>query len=115
MLDCSLNVRLLPSALKSKEQIRAHTLDEHAGPSWRELLHMLTNIISQSFQVTAAYDFHRQEPGELEFCQGDVITVTEWLDRNWWRGTVNGRSGVFPSNHVNVPADISQKMRLPGQ
>lgn len=71
---------------------------------------MLVDIPMESFQVQAAYDFRRQEPGELEFSHGDIITVTEWMDRNWWRGTCNNQSGIFPSNHVNVPPHIAQKL-----
>nr|CAB3250834.1 protein enhancer of sevenless 2B [Phallusia mammillata] len=73
---------------------------------------LLVDIPIESFKVQAAYDFHRQEPGELEFCQGDIITVTEWMDRNWWRGNLNGRTGIFPSNHVNVPSHVAQKLNL---
>ncbi|CAK8689128.1 unnamed protein product [Clavelina lepadiformis] len=73
---------------------------------------LLADIPMQSFQVRAAYDFRRQEPGELEFSQSDVITVVEWTDKNWWRGTVGGHMGVFPSNHVEVPRDLAIKMGL---
>nr|XP_002131475.1 protein enhancer of sevenless 2B [Ciona intestinalis] len=71
---------------------------------------MLVDLPVENFKVQAAYDFRRQEPGELEFCQGDIITVTEWMDKNWWRGSVNNCTGIFPSNHVIVPPHIAQKM-----
>jgi len=71
---------------------------------------MLIDIPMESFKVQAAYDFRRQETGELEFSHGDIITVTEWMDKNWWRGTCNGQTGIFPSNHVNVPDHICRKM-----
>jgi len=64
----------------------------------------------QSFPVRALFDFHRQEPGELEFSAGDVITVLEWSDRNWWRGTFRNNQGIFPSNHVHVPPNIVERL-----
>lgn len=64
----------------------------------------------QTFTVRAAFDFHRQEAGELEFRKGDIITVTECKDKNWWSGSLQGQVGIFPSNYVEIPADI--KMRL---
>uniref|UniRef100_H2YNL4 Growth factor receptor-bound protein 2 n=1 Tax=Ciona savignyi TaxID=51511 RepID=H2YNL4_CIOSA len=73
---------------------------------------MLVDLPIESFKVQAAYDFRQQEAGELEFCQGDIITVTEWMDKNWWRGTLNNNSGIFPSNHVHVPPNVAQKMGI---
>ena len=69
----------------------------------------------QSFEVRALYDFRQQEAGELEFNRDDVVTVTEWSDKNWWRGQVtrsdgNVESGIFPSNHVQVPPNIAEKL-----
>lgn len=64
-------------------------------------------LIEQVFQVTAEYDFHREEQGELSFSRGDIITVNEHADSNWWRGTLHGRTGIFPRNHVRVPDHLS--------
>ena len=35
---------------------------------------------------------------QLCFKKGDVITVTQCIDGGWWEGTLNGRTGWFPSN-----------------
>ena len=45
-----------------------------------------------SFTVTAIYDFTPQEPGELPFKRHDVITMIDWKDEHWWRGTLQGRT-----------------------
>eukprot|EP00035_Acanthoeca_spectabilis_P020277 m.432017 g.432017 ORF g.432017 m.432017 type:complete len:247 (-) comp17381_c0_seq1:74-814(-) len=50
--------------------------------------------------VTALYAFEPQESGELRFKKGDVITVTEDTDENWWKGTCNGEAGMFPASYV---------------
>lgn len=50
--------------------------------------------------VQALYDFAPQEPGELEFRRGDVITVTDRTDQHWWHGEIGNRRGLFPSTYV---------------
>ncbi|GFR71101.1 rho guanine nucleotide exchange factor 7, partial [Elysia marginata] len=37
---------------------------------------------------------------KLCFKKGDVITVTQCVDGGWWEGTLNGRTGWFPSNYT---------------
>ncbi|XP_053966778.1 growth factor receptor-bound protein 2 isoform X1 [Anastrepha ludens] len=50
--------------------------------------------------VQALYDFVPQESGELDFRRGDVITVTDRSDENWWNGEIGNRKGIFPSTYV---------------
>jgi len=50
--------------------------------------------------VRALYDFTPQEPGELEFRRGDIITVTDHSDENWWCGLLGNRKGQFPATYV---------------
>uniref|UniRef100_A0A914EGM1 Uncharacterized protein n=1 Tax=Acrobeloides nanus TaxID=290746 RepID=A0A914EGM1_9BILA len=50
--------------------------------------------------VQALFDFAPQEPGELAFKRGDVITVTSREDENWWEGTLQGKRGMFPATYV---------------
>lgn len=47
----------------------------------------------------ALYDFQASEPTDLDLKAGDKIWVTEAVD-DWWKGTCNGRSGIFPANYV---------------
>lgn len=35
---------------------------------------------------------------ELSFDEGDVIYVTE-QEGEWWKGSVNGRTGILPANY----------------
>ncbi|KAI7874133.1 SH3-domain-containing protein [Lichtheimia hyalospora FSU 10163] len=48
----------------------------------------------------ALYDFNGPNPQDLSFRQGEIIQVTEYVNNDWWRGTLNGRTGLFPSNYV---------------
>ncbi|KAF7729541.1 hypothetical protein EC973_004215 [Apophysomyces ossiformis] len=49
----------------------------------------------------ALYDFRGENPAaDLSFNKGDIIQVTEYVNNDWWRGSLHGRSGMFPSNYV---------------
>ena len=46
--------------------------------------------------VTAEYDFEPQEDGELRLRKGDIVSILDMTDTNWWHGICNSREGVFP-------------------
>ncbi|KAI8338520.1 SH3 domain-containing protein [Chlamydoabsidia padenii] len=50
--------------------------------------------------VEAMYDFHGQNSEDLSFQRGDIIQVTEHVNNDWWKGTLRGRTGLFPSTYV---------------
>ena len=52
----------------------------------------------------ALYDFTDGEsPDDLIFEKGDVIRVTQHIDEEWARGTVDGRfEGLFPKMYVEM-------------
>lgn len=56
-------------------------------------------------RVRALYDFVPSEPGELDFKRGDVIAVLESVYKDWWRGSLKGKTGIFPLNYVEKLAD----------
>ena len=55
------------------------------------------NIVTR---VRALYTFEPTEPGELAFDKGDVIKVVDRGYKDWWRGQIKGRTGIFPVNYV---------------
>lgn len=56
-------------------------------------------------RVRALFDFVPSEPGELEFKKGDIIAVLESVYKDWWRGSLRGKTGIFPLNYVEKLAD----------
>ncbi|VDK41697.1 unnamed protein product [Anisakis simplex] len=72
--------------------------------------HEDTNIATAAATTTSAdenegewyialYDFKATEPTDLDLKAGDRILVSETSD-DWWKGTCNQRSGIFPANYV---------------
>ena len=48
----------------------------------------------------ALYSYAGQHDDELAFNAGDVITLISKDEEAWWKGEIDGRQGVFPSNYV---------------
>ncbi|XP_052785273.1 rho guanine nucleotide exchange factor 7-like isoform X3 [Mya arenaria] len=51
-------------------------------------------------RVKALYNFKGANNDELCYLKGDIITVTQAIEGGWWEGTLNGKTGWFPSNYV---------------
>ncbi|NXP16852.1 SH319 protein, partial [Scytalopus superciliaris] len=53
-------------------------------------------------KARALYDFHGENEDELSFKAGDMITELESVDEDWMSGEIQGRSGIFPKNFVQI-------------
>ncbi|XP_047489051.1 rho guanine nucleotide exchange factor 7-like isoform X1 [Penaeus chinensis] len=50
--------------------------------------------------VEALYSFKGKNNDELCFRKGDIITVTQREEGGWWEGTLDDKTGWFPSNYT---------------
>ncbi|XP_064862381.1 rho guanine nucleotide exchange factor 7-like [Oncorhynchus nerka] len=50
--------------------------------------------------VKARFNFEQTNEDELSFNKSDVINVTRQEEGGWWEGSLNGKTGWFPSNYV---------------
>lgn len=64
----------------------------HQGPLSKDPLQMNTYV--------ALYKFVPQENEDLEMRPGDMITLLEDSNEDWWRGKIQDRIGFFPANFV---------------
>lgn len=55
--------------------------------------------VKQLPKVVAVFPFDGVESGDLPFKKDDIIEVIE-KEGDWWKGQLNGKKGVFPSNYV---------------
>ena len=66
---------------------------------------------SKGEYAEAIYDYAPQQSDDLRLSRGDKITVLEKVSDAWWKGSVNGRSGMFPANYVKLYSAPSEDSR----
>ena len=59
-------------------------------------------------RVRALHSFEPADSGELAFEKGDIIKVVDRTHKDWWRGQLKGRTGIFPVNYVVRSSSSSQ-------
>ncbi|NXH85866.1 ARHG6 factor, partial [Edolisoma coerulescens] len=79
--------------------------DGTASPSARVLRRQskpveMTENGSHQLVVKARFNFKQTNEDELSVNKGDIIYVTRVEEGGWWEGTLNGKTGWFPSNYV---------------
>ncbi|KAK7992171.1 SH3 domain-containing protein [Apiospora saccharicola] len=62
------------------------------------------NAMLKKNEAVALFTFEADQPGDLGFKKGEVITVLKKTDsaNDWWTGMVGTRHGIFPSNYVKM-------------
>ncbi|KAM8841994.1 SH3 domain-containing protein 19 [Synchiropus picturatus] len=58
-------------------------------------------------KVQAVYDFTAEGPGELGLRSGDIVSMVEAVDSQWYRGSCRGVTGFFPISHVKALSESS--------
>ena len=66
------------------------------------LLIFFQRLPRDSLLAVALWDHVTFDQSELSFMSGDVIEVTDLVNRDWWRGRLSGNAGWFPAALVTV-------------
>ncbi|XP_042189117.1 CD2-associated protein isoform X1 [Callorhinchus milii] len=60
---------------------------------------------SKKRQCEVTFDYIPQNEDELELKLGDVVEIIDEEEEGWWRGILNDKVGMFPSNFVTELMD----------
>uniref|UniRef100_T1IVY4 Dynamin-binding protein n=1 Tax=Strigamia maritima TaxID=126957 RepID=T1IVY4_STRMM len=60
-------------------------------------------------------DMTAQLEEEMNLVKGEIITVTEIIDKDWMRGQCKGQSGIFPSAYVVLEPDDKTQDEKPAE
>ncbi|RDX52942.1 hypothetical protein OH76DRAFT_1343952 [Lentinus brumalis] len=52
--------------------------------------------------VEALYDYHSEDPGDLDLQEGMRVLVVERTSDDWWTGEIDGQRGLIPAAYVKV-------------
>uniref|UniRef100_A0A3P9BFD5 Osteoclast-stimulating factor 1 n=1 Tax=Maylandia zebra TaxID=106582 RepID=A0A3P9BFD5_9CICH len=110
--DCAAE-RCPQSGTPSPSQASSHTLSsaKSKGSLRRQSksVEMSENGGGGQLMVKARFNFKQNNEDELSFNKGEVILVTRQEEGGWWEGTLNGKTGWFPSNYVREIKPLTSK------
>uniref|UniRef100_A0A8C2IH07 Rho guanine nucleotide exchange factor (GEF) 7b n=1 Tax=Cyprinus carpio TaxID=7962 RepID=A0A8C2IH07_CYPCA len=117
---CKLLERLRPGSVHTVSRLVFEANDLFQGQNFSKVLNCLVALnkatsgeidLKQLFEdmsensaprvlVKARFNFQQTNEDELSFNKGDIIQVTRQEEGGWWEGSLNGKTGWFPSNYV---------------
>ncbi|CAB3978106.1 SH3 domain-containing kinase-binding 1-like [Paramuricea clavata] len=61
------------------------------------------NVVNEkSSMAKVTFDYEAENNDELTLKEGDMVKVLDQEEEGWWKGELNGKIGVFPSNFVEL-------------
>lgn len=93
----------------SLHQPRNLVIHTHTHPWYHESNDLVSFVEPQTrrpplsvCQVIALYDYTAANSDEMSFTEGQVISVLDKNNPDWWKGELNGVTGLFPTNYVKM-------------
>ncbi|XP_023223962.1 uncharacterized protein LOC111625148 [Centruroides sculpturatus] len=71
----------------------------------------LQNVPVSPNKVVILYDFIAQSSRELSLKKGDVVNIQRRIDKNWYEGKIDGKTGIFPVSYAE-PVSSKSSQRL---
>uniref|UniRef100_A0A2K5D2S7 SH3 domain-containing protein 19 n=1 Tax=Aotus nancymaae TaxID=37293 RepID=A0A2K5D2S7_AOTNA len=59
----------------------------------------------KGLRCVARFEYIGEQKDELSFSEGEIIILKEYVNEEWARGEVRGRTGIFPLNFVEPVED----------
>lgn len=106
-IRCLLRLQNLMDSLRIEDLlIEPQRVEDLTEPLDREhkilskLFAAVRSMPQQTRAVRALFDFAANDLDELTFRKGDLIAVIESQYKDWWKGSLRGQVGIFPTNYV---------------
>uniref|UniRef100_A0A671WT35 Intersectin 2a n=1 Tax=Sparus aurata TaxID=8175 RepID=A0A671WT35_SPAAU len=74
------------------------------GPS-NEVIYPILASDPSVCQVIAMYDYTAANRDELSFSKGQLISILDKTNPDWWKGDANGVTGLLPTNYVKMTTE----------
>ncbi|KAJ1567704.1 Saccharopine dehydrogenase, partial [Cladochytrium tenue] len=108
-----------PDVIKRQSDIQKEKEEEElqiAGSKRTRNVTIAAPVTSQPkviCRVRALYDFAGMDEGELRLQRGDIVDVyDDTTFKDWWKGEIHGKVGIFPSNYVEKLSDVESSAPL---
>ena len=59
------------------------------------------------------FDYDAEQADELSLKVGDIVQNVDQQDGGWWEGELNGKTGMFPENFVEIIKETSPMSPVP--
>ena len=73
---------------------------------------MFHNIFVLCFRLVIAKvvdDYDAEYDDEISLKIGELVEVLDQTDTDWWKGSLNGKVGLFPSNYIQIAPPANQE------